>query len=301
MTNQRTLLSTSATVRSGLGIFALGLVAVAVLSACGGGDAVRAPTSTTSTTTTTFVTSSSTATPTVMLPGATIRYMIQGAVTSVEGTTAVFTQDGNGALTTIANSNLAATTGTYAVQAYMGNATFAQGRWTKGSATVNGTLVTPVLSGTDSRAVHYLVTRDLGAFTNGTYTCGGTTASDLRSSGLTYSGTTGTAPSDPMLIGAVVPYATISVAGGSATVSVQKILVAGAGLLEEGYSNQTLTFATPAAGPKYLDFYQTGGEGAAFVLGQDTVGANMTLGMAYRRSMSNGARYQGMISVICKP
>lgn len=318
MTNTLARLTTSATVRSGLGIFALGLVAVAVLSACGGGDAVRAPTSTTTTTTTTFITSSSTATPTVAItPGTTVRYMIQGAITSVEGTTTSFTRDANFALTVIANSSLAATTGTYAVQAFMGDDTFSQGRWTKGSATVDGTLVTPVLSGTDSRAVHYLVTRDLATFTDGTYKCGdastttgslsNSVSTDLRSTGLTYSGVAsgGTVPADTLKVGAVVPYGRITISGGVATVSLTGIQVTGAGLLEQGYANQTLTFATPGSGPQYLDSYQSTapgvfGEGAAFVLGQDASPNNILLGMAYRRAMSTGARYQGMVSIRCR-
>lgn len=303
----RTLLPTSATLRSRLGIFALGLLSVALLNACGGGDTVTVPASTTTTTpvTATYVTSASSAAPVVMLPAAsTVRYMIQGAVTSVEGVTTSYTQDRVGALTAIANSSLAPTDGTYAVQEYMGNGAYGQGRWTKGNPTVNGAAVTPVLSGTDSRAVHYLVTRDLSAFTDGTYLCGNATtsvATDLRSSGLTYSGTTDVVPSSPMLVGAVVPYAKITITGGVAKLDLTKIIVSGAGLLEEGYAATTVTFSSPTDMPKYLDFYGTnGGEGAAFVLGQDIDANNITLGMAYRRAMSNGARYQGMVNIVCR-
>lgn len=300
----RTPLSTSATLRSGRGFFPLGLLSALLLSACGGGDTVTAPTTDpTPTTPTTYLTSSSTAAPTVLLPAATVRYMVQGAVTSVDGTTTSFTQDAVGALTAVANNSLAPTDGTYAVQEYMGNGSFAQGRWTKGSPTVNGTEVTPALSGTDSRAVHYLVTRDLASFTDGTYLCGNATTSlnaDMRSSGLTYSGTTDVAAPDPMKVGAVVPYAKITIAGGVATLDLKGILVSGAGLLEEGYPATTVTFASPTDMPKYLDFYGTGGEGAAFVLGQDVDANNVLLGMAYRRAMSNGARYQGMVNVVCR-
>ncbi|MBK9347506.1 MAG: hypothetical protein IPN06_14470 [Burkholderiales bacterium] len=117
---------------------------------------------------------------------------------------------------------------------------------------------------------------------------------------MTYSGTTDVAPSDPMRIGAAVPYAAIVVSAGVATLKVTSIQVAGANLIEEGYPSTTVTFPTPSVGPAYLDFYQSGGEGAAFVLGQDPDPKNITLGMAYRRAMSNGARYQGMLSIICR-
>lgn len=297
-----TPLSSSATIKSGLGIFVMGIASVALLNACGGGDPVKVPTTTTTTTPKTFITSSSSATPTVSITALTpVRYLIQGPSFSKEGTTTAFTYDGVRAMTSIDNHSIAATAGTYAVQEFMGGANLAQGRWTKGLPTLNGVVSSTPLTGTDSTAVHYLVMRDLALFTPGTYTCG-RVRSDLRSTGLTYSGTTDATPPDTQLVGGMVPYATISVnGGGAATVSLQSIQVAGGGLLEEGYPNQTLTFASPSDGPKYLDGYQDGNEGAAFVLGQDTNAANITLGVAYRRAMSNGARYKGMTSVICSP
>lgn len=297
----RTPFTASATVRSGLGIFALGLVAVAVLSACGGGDAVRAPATTTTTSTTaTFVVSSSLATPTAVMPGGTVRYMIQGFqgsdAVSKEGTAAVPTFDANKAVIALDNHSLAATNGTYAVQEFMGDATFAQGRWTKGQPTINGVVSSTPLTGTDSTALHYLITRDMAAFpANGSYVCG----TNVRSTGLTYSG--GTVPSDTMKVGAALPDATVTVSGAGAVVSLRSVQVFAGDAWEVGYENQTLTFAIPSAGPVYLDNYAAQQEGAAFVLGEGTAANEITLGMAFRRTLSGGARYKGMTSVICKP
>lgn len=304
-----TPITSSTTIRSGLGIFALGLISVAVLNACGGGDSVRAPAAAAAgpcdinaPAPTNFLTSASCSTPTAALTAGTVRYLIQGPSTSVVGTTTVFTQETTGAvgaLTSIATSSLVPDGGKYAVQAYAGDATFALGRWTRGIATINGG--TPItLTGTDSTAVHYLVMQDLTIFNEGNYKC----ESNLSTSGLTYSGIDdgGTVPANPLLIGAAVPYATISVVSGAATVTLTRLVVAGGGLLEEGYPvTKTLTFASSSAGPQYLDDYQAGYEGVAFLLGRNATPANITLGMAYRRAMSNGARYKGMVSIACSP
>lgn len=295
----RAPLSSSTTIQSGLGIFALGLISVAVLNACGGGDAVTAPAATTTTgTTATFVTSASLATPTAIMAGGTVRYMIQGPSVSKEGTSTAPTFptfDANKAVIAFENHSLAATSGTYAVQEFQGDATFAQGRWTKGLPTFDGVALSP-LTGTDSTAVHYLITRDLAAFpANGTYTCG----TNVRSTGLTYSG--GTTPSNTMRVGALVPDATITINAGVATVSLSNVQIFAGDTYDVGYQNQTLTFALPSVGPKSPDSYIGGGEGAAFVLGQAPLAADITLGMAFRRTLSNGARYKGMVSVICKP
>lgn len=302
----RAPLSSSATLRSGLGIFALGLISVAVLNACGGGDAVTATSTTTTTTSNaTYLTSSGSVTATFDTAGVgAIRYFVQGSGESLHGTTAAgnIVQDASGALTTVGTSVLAATP-TFAVQKIQGDATFAMGRWTRGSATVNGSVKS--LTGTDYRSVHYLALHELPAgLADGTYVCG-RAQSDLRETGLTYAGTTGTAPASETQLGAMVPYATIAVSGTGtvATVSLQKILVAGAGLLEEGYTNQTLTFALPAiaAQEPASSGYLAGNEGVAFILGRDTNAANIAMGVAFRGSMTNGARYQGLVSIICSP
>ena len=306
-----TPMTSSTTIRSGLGIFALGLISVAMLNACGGGDSVRAPAAAAAgpcdinaPAPTNFLTSASCATPTAALAAGTVRYLIQGPSTSVVGTATAFTQETTGAvgaLTSIAtNSSLAPDGGKYAVQAYAGDATFALGRWTRGIATINGG--TPItLTGTDSTAVHYLVMQDLTSFNEGNYKC----ESNLSTSGLTYSGIDdgGTVPANPLLVGAAVPYATINVSSSLvATVTLTRLVVAGAGLLEEGYpETKTLTFASPSSGPEYLDRYEAGEEGVAFLLGRNANPANITLGMAYRRAMSNGARYKGMVSIACSP
>ena len=299
----KTSMTSSATVRSGLGIFALGLVTTAILSACGGGDVVtlRGPNTPSAIT---YIASSSSATPTAIIAGGTqVRYMVQGPEVSVEGTTTATTFDANKALTAVDNNSLAPTNGTYAVQEFMGDANFAQGRWTKGQPTVGGVGLASPLTGTDSTAVHYLVTRDLAAFpAAGDYQCG-TTKSDLRSTGLTYSGSaTSVVPNNTMLVSAFAPLATITVAGGTATVNFTAITVVNiSGLYEQAYENTTATFANPTDMPQYKDFYQSGKEGIAIVLGRDTNPANMTLGIAYRRAMSDGPRYKGMVSVVCSP
>jgi hypothetical protein len=230
--------------------------------------------------------------------------MVQGPEVSVEGTTTATTFDANKALTAVDNNSLAPTNGTYAVQEFMGDANFAQGRWTKGQPTVNGVGLSTPLTGTDSTAVHYLVTRDLLAFpADGEYQCG-TVKSDLRSTGLTYSGTDpgGTVPSNTMLLNAFAPLATITVASSVATVNFTAITVgAFNGLYEQAYENTTATFTNPLDMPQYKESYSSGGEGIAIVLGRDTNPLNMTLGIAFRRALSTGQRYKGMASVICTP
>ena len=307
-----TPITSSTTIRSGLGIFALGLISVAVLNACGGGDSVRAPAAAAAgpcdinaPAPTNFLTSASCSTPTAALAAGTVRYLIQGPSTSVEGTTTAFTQETTGAvgaLTRIGTSSLAPDAGKFAVQDYAGDATFAQGRWTKGLATVGGTPLPSALTGTDSSAVHYLVMRDLTTFpVDGTYTCG-RLKTDLRSTGLTYSGTTKDVPSNTMRVGGFAPLASVTVSGGSATLNITSITVAaGDGLWENAYQGATATFASPSDMPQYKEFYKDGGEGIAIVLGQEPSGHNLMLGIALRRGMSTGPLYKGMVSVICTP
>lgn len=292
----------STSIRCGLGIPVLGLLAAAVLSACGGGDAVKPPADTTAApANTAYVLSSSLLPPTTVMSGGTVRYMIQGfqdsAAVSKEGTAAAPTFDANRAVIALDNHALAATDGTYAVQEFMGDATFAQGRWTKGQATINGVAVSPPLTGTNSMALHYLVTRDMAAFpAHGTYPC----PTYWRNTGLTYTGTTGSSPRDTQLVGALLPDITITVGASGAVVFVDTGVQVFAGdSWEVDYEKRTLTFATPSTGPQYLDGYATELEGAAFVLGEGTVPNSITLGVAFRRALSGGARYKGMASVVC--
>ena len=298
----RTPFAAYATVRSGLEIYALGLLAVAVLSACGGGDAVTVQSTAPSTTSkpSTFVVSSSLAVPTTVMAAGTVRYMIQGFqgsdAVSKEGIASVPTFDATRAVIAVDNHSLAATNGTYAVQEFMGDATFAQGRWTKGQPTISGVVSSTPLTGTDSTALHYLITRDMATFpAAGDYKCG----TNVRSTGLTYSGTTGVIPSSTMLVGVALPDATITIGGSGAVVALRSITVFAGDDIAQDTAAQTLTFAIPGAGPVYLDNYATKGEGTAFVLGAGTATNEITLGMALRRSMSNGTRYKGMTSVIC--
>ncbi len=312
MTNTLAHLTTSATVRSGLGIFALGLVAVAVLSACGGGDAVKvASSSTTTTTPKTYLTSSSPATPTLTVTAGTLRYMIQGNVdsspVSITGTTATPLTYGTGnslnAVIGIDTHSLAAagSTPTYAVQYFMGDTTFALGRWTKGRPTINNVPATTPLSGTDSTAVHYLITRDLGGFLQGTYPCN---IDKVWTSGLTYSGNNGgTVPSDTTAVGALIPNATIRIPvnGGTATLSVDDFPVY-AGIAANTVPAHTVTFATPIVGPQEAAdslYLSSGGEGIAYVLGEGPSLDKITLGIAFRRTMFEGPRYKGMTTILC--
>lgn len=300
-----TSITSSATVRSGIGIFALGLVTTAILSACGGGDPVvaRSPTTTPTTSNTIYTTSSSLATPTAVVAAGSVRYMIQGLLgndaVSKEGitTSATLVYDTNNAVVGLDNNSLAATNGTYAVQEFMGDSTFAQGRWTKGLPTINGVVSTTPLTGTNTAALHYLITRDMAISpADGTYPCG----TNVRSTGLTYSGNDGgTVPNDTMLVGALLPDATIHVTAGVATLSVTSISV-WAGVQPEVQPAQTLTFVIPGDGPKFTGNYNvSGGEGIAYVLGEGPTSDKITLGISFRRTMLSGPRYKGVASVIC--
>lgn len=302
-----TPITSSATVRSGLGIFAFGLLTAAILSACGGGDGVYAPSpNTVSISNTTYITSSSLATPTALVTAGTLRYMVQGFLgadaVSIQGTTtaAALVYGTHNAVIGLDNHSLAATNGTYAVQEFMGDTTFAQGRWTKGLPTINNVVSTTPLTGTNTAALHYLITRDMTAFpANGTYPCG----TNVRSTGLTYSGNNGGfIPNDTMLVGALLPDATITISGASATLYVDSIAVY-AGVRPEFEPAHTLTFTLPSDGPKYTGDYNnlSGGEGIAYVLGEGPAPAanKITLGIAFRRTMTSGPRYKGMASVVC--
>ena len=293
-----TPMTSSTTIRSGLGIFALGLISVAVLNACGGGDAVKAPASTT-TAPTTYLTSSGTVSPTFDLaaPG-TIRYFVQGTGESKEDTVAAadIVQNANGALTTITSSNVLNTT-TFAVQKIMGNADFAQGRWTRGSATVKGAPKT--LTGTDNLAVHYLVMRDATAFAPGDYVCN----QNFGETGASYGG--GAFVSDTTTVGAGSIYATIHVNGaGSALVTSQFVISTYGTPIATGPEGITTTFTTVASGPQYTGAvgadYSAGYEGSAMMLGKGIDASSIRLGYTYRVVVENGARYQGMLSVLCK-
>lgn len=294
-----TPMTSSTTIRSGLGIFALGLISVAVLNACGGGDPVKPP-ATTTTAPTTYLTSSGSVSPTFDLAAAgTIRYFVQGTGESMQGTLTAtdIIQNANGALTTITSSNVL-NTATFAVQKIMGNADFAQGRWTRGSAIVNG--VSKTLTGTDNLAVHYLVMREETAFTPGSYSCN----QDFGETGATYGGAGSPPPADTTTVGAGTINARIDVdALGSAVVTSQ-LIISTFGVPLSTSPAVTTTFTTAADGPKYTGVpgkdYSFGNEGTAMMLGKGTVTNSIRLGYAYRVAVDSYARYQGILSILCK-
>lgn len=301
----RAAITSSTTVRTGLGIFALSGVCVTLLIGCGGGDAVVAPTTVSTASNLTFLTSSGAVTATFATAVTTNLYFVQGSGQSDTGTTAGanITQNPSTGIVTQIGSNVLAGTPTFAVQKIQGDTSFAIGRWTRGDAALQATpsAVNVTLTGTDYKSVHYLVMRPLAAgIADGTYTCN----ESLRESGLTYGGGASPYPATTNQVGAFAPYATIAVTGGgaTATVSLQEIRVVGAGVIESGYNNQTATFSLPATVVKNVDpgaDYLTGNEGLAMMLGADSNAAKINMGVAYRGTMSGGARYQGLVSVVC--
>lgn len=294
----RNSFTSSTTVRTGLGIFALGGLCATALIGCGGGDPVVAPTIPTAGVTT-FLTSSGSITATFATTPSNNIYFVQGSGQSDTGTAtaANIIQDPSTGVVSRIGSNVLAATPTFAVQKIQGDSSFAIGRWTRGDATVEGQ--PKVLTGTDYKSVHYLVMRPLQAgIADGTYTCN----ESLRESGLTYAGGTSPAPASMNQLGAFAPYATIAVSGANATVSLQEIRVAGAGVIESGYNNQTATFSLPANAARNVVTtadYLGGFEGLAIMLGADSNAAKINMGVAYRGTMSAGARYQGLVSVVC--
>lgn len=312
----RTAISSTTTVRTGLGIFALSLV---VLSGCGGGDPATFQATTTTPTVETYVTSSgSVSAP--FVANNNFRYLILGPDKDAigfagnpalddrfgGGTAADIDLAPSGEVKRIGTNSLVdvSTTNKYAVQKISGDASFAQGRWSKGVVTNAGGTVT--LSGTDNQAFHYLAFNALTAFPapGSTRTC-----TSVTQTGASYVGDT-RGVGETTTVGIAGPGGQVKIEFNGTTARVPISLLVFSGYPFQGnyvdnskFFDLTLTTAAAANGAfEYSDSFKSPGLGYMVVLGAGDaagVGDVILLGIAYRIKLSTGFNYQGIISLRC--
>jgi hypothetical protein len=317
----RTAFFSSTTIRTGLGIFALGGVCVTLLIGCGGGDPATIPTSTsTALLPQVYVSSSGSVTHTFVVNGSNLRYMVIGPTKDTAGNytnTALLDQFGSGTAANIAvgtsgevvrlgSNTLADVSGTnkYAVQQIAGDATFAQGRWTKGLVTNAGGTAT--LSGTDNQAFHYLAFNALTAFPVGPAT---RTCTSLQQTGASYVGDTQVGETTTVGVGALGGQVQITFDGlGNATVPINVLVAAhyptpSFNTIDAKNFSFTLANAATASPPfESSGSFTSPGLGLMVVLGSGDaagLGDNILLGVAYRVQLNSGYNYQGIISLHC--
>lgn len=310
-----TTIQSSTTVRTGLGIFALGLV---VLGGCGGGDLPTISTTTTPTVET-YVTSLG-AVSAAFVPNGNLRYLVVGPdkdAFGIRSNTALQDRFGSGTgadiefgpsgeVVRLGTNSLrdVSTTNKYAVQKIAGDAAYAQGRWSKGLVTNAGGTAT--LSGTDNQAFHYLALNALTAFPapGSTRTC-----TSLKETGATYVGDTRIGETTTVGVAALGGEVKIAFDNsGNATVPINIVAAAQYPsrsfntVFQESFSF-TLANAAPASGSFQLSRSFDGpGLGNLAILGAGDsagLGAVILLGVAYRVQLDSGFNYQGIISLRC--
>jgi hypothetical protein len=312
----RSAISSSTTIRTGLGIFGLSL---GMLSGCGGGDPVTLQTPTTTATVATYVTSSGSASPAFAANG-NLRYLVIGPGKDILGAysnVALNDQFGSGTagdigfgpsgeVVRLGANTLAdvSTTNKYAVQKIAGDAAFAQGRWSKGAVTNAGGTVT--LSGTDNQAFHYLAFNALTAFpaAGSTRTC-----TSLKETGASYVGDTRIGETTTVGVAVLAGQVKIEFDGaGNATVPIN--ISAAAQYPSPSFNSiysetfvLTLANAAPASGTfQPSRSFNSPGLGNMVVMGAGDsagLGAVILLGVAYRVQLDSGFNYQGIISLRC--
>jgi hypothetical protein len=306
----------STTVRAGLGILSFSVI---VLSGCGGGDPATIRTTTTTPTVETYVTSSGSVSAPFVANG-NLRYLIIGPDKDAFGlrtNTALSDRFGGGTATDIGlgpsgevirlgSNSLAdvSTTNKYAVQKIAGDASFAQGRWSKGVATNAGGTVT--LSGTDNQAFHYLAFNALTAFPAGVAT---KTCTSLKETGATYVGDTRIGETTTVGVAALGGQVKIEFDGaGNATVPINIIAAAQYPsrsfntVFSESFSFTLANAAVASGSFETSRSFNGPGLGNMVVLGAGDsagLGAVILLGVAYRVQLDSGFNYQGVISLRC--
>ncbi len=312
----RTAISSSTTIRTGLGIFAVGL---GMLSGCGGGDPVTVQTTTTTATVATYVTSSGSASP-AFSANNNLRYLIIGPGKDILGAysnAALNDQFGSGTAANIGfgpsgevirlGANTLAdvsTTNKYAVQKIEGDATFAQGRWSKGVVTNAGGTVT--LSGTDNQAFHYLAFNALTAFpaAGSTKTC-----TSLKETGASYVGDTRIGETTTVGVAGLGGAVSI-VFDGSGNADVPINVVAASQYPSQSFNTvfqESFRFTLANSAPVSAIFqtsrlFSNPNVGNMVVMGAGDaagLGAVILLGVAYRVQLDSGFNYQGIISLRC--
>ena len=212
--------------------------------------------------------------------GATARYQLLGPGSQSFGVLSDSEQSANGAMTKL-NSNVLS--GNSATKEIAGDANFALGRWAAGTVTRSSGVET--LTGTDSRAYHYVAINVLTALpTTGTPTCDAgvfTAPTYIAGSGAQGAGTaSGSASlafdSNGAAVGGTL---TVTADGVSTTVSLN--------------SNLATPTSTPITGA-----FLSAGTGAAIQLGASGTDAYV-LAVGYAATLPSGARYQGVAKFRC--
>lgn len=314
-----TPMTSSTTIRSGLGIFALGLISVAVLNACGGGDPVKVPVAQTTSTIETYLTSSGSTTAT-FAANANLRYLIQGPGKDTVGAysnTALLDQNGSGtaadidfgpsgAVIRLGASTLADVSASdkYAVQKIKGDTYFAQGRWSKGAVNNAGGSVT--LTGTSNQAFHYLAFNALNAFPVGAVT---KNCARLYETGATYVGDTRVGETTTVGVAGLGGQVQIVFDGlGNADVPINVVVASKYpspslnSVISENF-RFTLADSAPASAVFQTSRnYSVPGLGNMAILGAGDAlgnGAVILLGVGYRIQLDNGYNFQGLLSMSC--
>jgi hypothetical protein len=307
----------STTTRIGLGFFTLSVV---LLSACGGGDPISVQRTPTTPVLETYVTSSGAATP-AFVPNGNLRYLILGPdkdTLGVRSNTALQDQFGGGVpadidigpsgeVIRLGTNSLAdvSASNKYAVQKIAGDASFAQGRWSKGLVTNAGGTVT--LTGTDNQAFHYLAFNALTAFPVGVAT---RTCTSLKETGATYVGDTRIGETTTVGVAALGGEVKIEFDGlGNATVPINVVAAAKYPVpsFTPTVSEPPFLFTILNAAKANGDFeisrsFNGPGLGYMVVMGAgDAAGLGdvILLGVAYRVVLDSGFNYQGIISLRC--
>lgn len=210
-------------------------------------------------------------------------YFMQGAGAQIVGRLDTFTQTASGAMTALNDTRL---TGSPAVtQDIGGDAFYALGRWTLGTAT-SGTGTT-VLAGNNA-AAHYVAFNRLATLpTSGTFACNGGSFTAP-----TYIGGASVQPAD--YTGTATGSATLTFTSAGAVVSGSYRVQAGSAF-ETG--TLELTVATPTS-TALNGGYFGGNSGSVVGIGDGGNGTYLVV-ISYTSLLSNGTRYQGVAALRC--
>ena len=270
------------------------LLSIALLQACGGGGGgdgdggasiapvgVAEPAPVSGGTPATPASANTGAVSAPFVAGTTPRYQLTFPDGQSFGRLDSFVQASSGAMTTLGGTVLS---GDSASKEIAGDATFAMGRWAKGTVTRSSGAET--LTGTDNRAYHYLAVNALAAFpASGAKTCdAGVFTAPTYASGGASTSATGTASGSASLVfgasgAAVTGVVNVTAAGASGSASLNGTA--------QGVNSVAITGA-----------YLSSGAGAAIQIG-DAGNDAYIVAATYSAVLANGARYIGVAKFRC--
>ena len=260
--------------------FALSVISIALLQACGGGGGDSNSMNVSSTGNAGVSTGSVSAS---FNRSATARYHLTSADSQVFGRLDNSVQEASGAMTTLGSNVLS---GSKVIKEISGDATYALGRWTAGTVTNSSGATT--LTGTDNKAYHYIafnapsalptsgtLTCDAGVFSTPTYASGGV-GNGAFDSGTASGSVTVTFGSSGASVGGNI---NVTAAGSSGSIVLKA-------------ANVTVN------GSSISGNYLGNGAGAYIQVGDAGTGAYLVVG-SYAVSLANGARYIGAARFRC--